>query len=82
MPCVSVLTAVLHCALSVLTAVLHCALCVCQDWVPVMEADVQRQKTQRSQGPFSDTYLQGMPPKRRRVSAPSASLRPPPLTGR
>ncbi|XP_076455384.1 uncharacterized protein LOC143289980 isoform X2 [Babylonia areolata] len=37
------------------------------DWVPVMEADVQRQKSQRTQGPFSDAYLQGMPPKRRRL---------------
>ncbi|KAK7094657.1 hypothetical protein V1264_006179 [Littorina saxatilis] len=37
------------------------------EWVPVMEADVQRQKNQRPQGPFSDTYLQGMPPKRRRL---------------
>lgn len=37
------------------------------DWVPVMEADIQRQKTQRPQAPFSDSYLQGMPPKRRRL---------------
>nr|KAG5690909.1 hypothetical protein BaRGS_003400 [Batillaria attramentaria] len=37
------------------------------EWVPVIEADVQRQKTQRPPAPLSDAYLQGMPPKRRRL---------------
>ncbi|KAK7475429.1 hypothetical protein BaRGS_00033310 [Batillaria attramentaria] len=41
------------------------------EWVPVIEADVQRQKTQRPPAPLSDAYLQGMPPKRRRpISSP------------
>lgn len=37
------------------------------EWVPVIEADVQRQKTQRPPAPLSDAYLQGLPPKRRRL---------------
>jgi hypothetical protein len=47
---------------------------VVQEWVPIMEADVQRQKTQRQQAPFSDAYMQGMPPKRRRVRIQTFSL--------
>ena len=67
--CSIVIQSVLCC---ICCAVLYwIVLCGLQDWVPVMEADVQRQKTQRPQGPFSDAYLQGMPPKRRRVSPPS-----------
>ena len=29
--------------------------------------DIEKQKLQKSQQPHSDAYLQGMPPKRRRV---------------
>lgn len=34
----------------------------------MINGDVQKQKQQRHQPPFSDAYLDGMPPKRRRVS--------------
>ncbi|KAJ8039567.1 Large proline-rich protein BAG6 [Holothuria leucospilota] len=34
------------------------------NWVPVMTQDIQRQRRQAPQGPFSDAYLQGLPPKR------------------
>ncbi|XP_022320209.2 large proline-rich protein BAG6-like isoform X3 [Crassostrea virginica] len=37
------------------------------EWVPVINGDVQKQKQQRHQPPFSDAYLDGMPPKRRRL---------------
>ncbi|XP_062589985.1 large proline-rich protein BAG6-like isoform X2 [Saccostrea cucullata] len=37
------------------------------EWVPVINGDVQKQKQQRHQPPFSDAYLNGMPPKRRRL---------------
>lgn len=38
-----------------------------EEWVPVINGDVQKQKQQRHQPPFSDAYLDGMPPKRRRL---------------
>lgn len=39
----------------------------CQAWVKVVEADVERMKSQPNQKPFSDAYLNGMPMKRRKV---------------
>ncbi|KAK3587184.1 hypothetical protein CHS0354_016880 [Potamilus streckersoni] len=38
-----------------------------EDWVPVITRDIQRQRQQRPQNPHSDAYLQGIPPKRRRL---------------
>lgn len=38
-----------------------------QEWVPVIERDIQTQRSQPPQRPHSDVYLQGMPPKRRRL---------------
>ncbi|PVD22317.1 hypothetical protein C0Q70_18126 [Pomacea canaliculata] len=40
---------------------------VSPEWVPIIETDIQRQKTHHSHAPLSDAYLQGMPPKRRRL---------------
>ncbi|XP_063235178.1 large proline-rich protein BAG6 isoform X2 [Bacillus rossius redtenbacheri] len=37
------------------------------EWVPIISRDVQRQRRQGSQPPFSDAYLSGMPSKRRKV---------------
>lgn len=39
----------------------------------MINGDVQKQKQQRHQPPFSDAYLDGMPPKRRRVSRTNIS---------
>ena len=44
---------------------------VLQDWVPVIARDIETQRSQKSHHPHSDAYLQGMPPKRRRVSTKS-----------
>ncbi|PRD23629.1 UNVERIFIED_CONTAM: Large proline-rich protein BAG6 [Trichonephila clavipes] len=38
-----------------------------QDWVPIITRDVQRQRRQAAQAPFSNAYLSGMPSKRRRM---------------
>ena len=48
--------------------------CVLQDWVPVIARDIETQRSQKSHHPHSDAYLQGMPPKRRRVSTKSNPL--------
>ncbi|XP_053380181.1 large proline-rich protein BAG6-like [Mercenaria mercenaria] len=37
------------------------------EWVPVITRDIEKQKSQSLQRPHSDVYLQGMPPKRRRL---------------
>lgn len=37
------------------------------NWVPVMTQDIQRQRRQAPQGPFSDAYLHGLPPKRMKL---------------
>lgn len=38
-----------------------------QEWVPIIARDTQRQRRQSSQKPFSDAYLSGLPPKRRKL---------------
>lgn len=38
-----------------------------QEWVPVISQDIIRQQRMPRQAPFSDAYLNGMPPKRRKV---------------
>lgn len=38
------------------------------EWVPIIRQDIQQQRRQNSQTPFSDTYLSGMPAKRRKMN--------------
>ncbi|CAB4014970.1 Hypothetical predicted protein [Paramuricea clavata] len=37
------------------------------EWVPVISQDIIRQQRMPRQAPFSDAYLNGMPPKRRKI---------------
>ncbi|XP_066144922.1 large proline-rich protein bag6-B isoform X1 [Euwallacea fornicatus] len=48
-----------------------------EEWVPIITRDVQRQRRQNSQPSFSDSYLSGVPSKRRKVinnAKPQGSL--------
>ena len=42
-----------------------------QEWVPVINQDIVRQRRQAPQAPLSDAYLTGMPTKRLKVSTKS-----------
>ncbi|KAL4219644.1 Large proline-rich protein bag6 [Mactra antiquata] len=38
-----------------------------EEWVPVINGDIEKQRNQSRQPAHSDVYLQGLPPKRRRL---------------
>ena len=38
-----------------------------QDWVMIINRDAERQRTMPPQRPYSDAYINGLPPKRRKV---------------
>lgn len=44
-----------------------------RDWVPIIARDVQRQRRQAPQSPFSNAYLSGMPSKRRKIMTNGAA---------
>ena len=41
-----------------------------QEWVPIIQQDIQSQRKVKPQPPLSDAYLSGMPAKRRKVGLP------------
>lgn len=38
-----------------------------QEWIPVITTDIVRQRRMPAQAPFSDAYINGLPPKRRKM---------------
>ncbi|XP_014777722.1 large proline-rich protein BAG6 isoform X2 [Octopus bimaculoides] len=43
------------------------------EWVPIIRQDIQHQRRQNPQTPFSDAYLSGMPAKRRKMNPGKAT---------
>lgn len=47
-----------------------------EEWVPIINGDIKKQKQQKHQPPFSDAYYQGMPAKRRKLNQPFDASNP------